>query len=98
AIGIGVAWLTRWALCATEDGFTQIGITLLVPYIGWVIAESVHASAVLACVGWVVSPSVFQRRRGADNQITGPRGVGSFDLYPERSDIHSDRFSAGRVA
>lgn len=50
AIGIGVAWLTRWALCATEDGFTQIGITLLAPYIGWVIAESVHASAVLACV------------------------------------------------
>ena len=50
AIGIGVAWLTRWALCVTEDGFTQIGITLLAPYIAWVIGESVHASAVLACV------------------------------------------------
>ena len=50
AIGIGVAWLTRWALCATEDGFTQIGITLLSPYIAWVFAESMHASAVLACV------------------------------------------------
>lgn len=49
-IGIGVAWVTRWALCATEDGFTQIGITLLAPYIAWVLAESVHASAVLACV------------------------------------------------
>ncbi|MDP9179641.1 MAG: Na+/H+ antiporter [Gemmatimonadota bacterium] len=50
AIGIGIAWLTRWALCATEDGFTQTGITLLAPYIAWVFAESVHASAVLACV------------------------------------------------
>ncbi len=50
AIGIGVAWLTRWALCATEDGFTQTGITLLAPYIAWVFAETVHASAVLACV------------------------------------------------
>jgi len=50
AIGIGAAWITRWALCATEDGYTQIGVTLLVPYIAWVIAESVHASAVLACV------------------------------------------------
>lgn len=50
AVGIGVAWLTRWALCVTEDGFTQIGITLLAPYIAWVLAESVHASAVLACV------------------------------------------------
>ncbi len=49
-IGISVAWLTRWALCATEDGFTQIGVTLLAPYIAWVIGESVHASAVLACV------------------------------------------------
>ncbi len=49
-IGIGVAWLTRWALCATEDAFTQIGVTLLAPYIAWVIGESVHASAVLACV------------------------------------------------
>jgi len=50
AIGIGVAWVTRWALCATEDGFAQIGITLLAPYSAWVVAESVHASAVLACV------------------------------------------------
>lgn len=49
-IGIGVAWLTRWALCVTEDGFTQIGVTLLAPYIAWVCGESVHASAVLACV------------------------------------------------
>jgi CPA1 family monovalent cation:H+ antiporter len=28
----------------------QIGITLLAPYIAWVLGESVHASAVLACV------------------------------------------------
>ena len=50
AIGLAAAWISRWALCATEDGYTQIGVTLLVPYIAWVIAESVHASAVLACV------------------------------------------------
>ena len=50
AIGIGVAKLSRWALCVTVDSLTQIGITLLSPYIAWVLAESVHASAVLACV------------------------------------------------
>src|SRR5207249_8717598 len=50
AIGIGVAMLTRWALCATEDSFTQIAITLLGPYVAWVLGESAHASAVLACV------------------------------------------------
>ncbi len=50
AIGIGVAMLTRWALCSTDDGLIHIGITLLAPYIAWVLGESVHASAVLACV------------------------------------------------
>jgi len=49
AIGIGVAKLSRWALCVTVDARTQVGITLLSPYIAWVFAESVHASAVLAC-------------------------------------------------
>lgn len=49
-IGIGVAWITRWTLCAMEDGFSQIGVTLLAPYIAWVCGELVHASAVLACV------------------------------------------------
>jgi CPA1 family monovalent cation:H+ antiporter len=49
-IGIGVAWIARWALSATEDGFTQIGVTLLAPYIAWVCGELVDASAVLACV------------------------------------------------
>jgi len=50
AIGIAVAMLTRWALCATEDSFTQVSITLLGPYVAWVLGELAHASAVLACV------------------------------------------------
>lgn len=50
AIGLAVGLATRWALCATEDSFTQIAITLLAPYIAWVLGESTHASAVLACV------------------------------------------------
>lgn len=50
AIGIAVGVLARWALCATSDGLIQISITLLAPYIAWVLAESLHASAVLACV------------------------------------------------
>lgn len=49
-IGICVAFLARRALRATADGFTQIGITLLAPYLAWVLGETVHASAVLACV------------------------------------------------
>jgi monovalent cation/hydrogen antiporter len=50
AIGIGVGMVMRWALRVTEDSFTEIAITLLAPYIAWVLGELVHASAVLACV------------------------------------------------
>lgn len=49
-IGIGVAILTRWALSATEDSFTQVAITLLVPYVAWVLGELAQASSVFACV------------------------------------------------
>lgn len=34
----------------TADNLAHILITLLAPYVAWVLAESVHASAVLACV------------------------------------------------
>jgi CPA1 family monovalent cation:H+ antiporter len=34
----------------TDDSFSEIAITLLAPYAAWVLAERVHASAVLACV------------------------------------------------
>lgn len=49
-LGIAVSMATRWAICATEDSFTQIAITLLAPYVAWVLGELTHASAVLACV------------------------------------------------
>ena len=50
AIGLAVGIATRWALCATQDTFTEIAITLLAPYVAWVLGEQAHASAVLACV------------------------------------------------
>jgi Na+/H+ antiporter len=50
ALGLGVGLVARWALCATEDSFTQTAITLLAPYVAWVLGELTEASAVLACV------------------------------------------------
>ena len=98
-IGIGVAMLTRWALCATDDGLIHIGITLLAPYIAWVLGESVHASAVLACVaGGLLSPTVFQRRGGPSHTHSGARGVGLAHLYPERCDLHPHRSSTRAAA
>lgn len=50
AVGLLVGIITRWALCATADTFTEIAITLLAPYVAWVLGELAQASAVLACV------------------------------------------------
>jgi CPA1 family monovalent cation:H+ antiporter len=50
AIGLAVGMVTRWALCITQDTFTEIAITLLAPYVAWVLGEQAHVSAVLACV------------------------------------------------
>lgn len=50
AVGVIVSVVSCWVLRLTEDSFSEIAITLLVPYIAWVLAEQAHASAVLACV------------------------------------------------
>jgi CPA1 family monovalent cation:H+ antiporter len=50
AAGLAVGAMARWTLGLTSDSFTEIAITLLAPYIAWVLAEQVHASGVLACV------------------------------------------------
>jgi len=50
AAGLLVAALARRALLWTRDSFSQIAITLLCPYVAWILAEQFHASGVLACV------------------------------------------------
>jgi Na+/H+ antiporter len=50
ALGFAIGIATRWVLRLTEDSFSEIAITLLAPYIAWVLAERVLASGVLACV------------------------------------------------
>lgn len=49
-IGLAVSWLIIWALARTKDALAEVLATLAGPYIAWVVAESLHVSAVLACV------------------------------------------------
>jgi len=49
-IGLLVGVVARWALKLMKDSFSEIAVTLLSPYIAWVLAEQAHASGVLACV------------------------------------------------
>ena len=49
-LGLIVGAATRRVLRMTEDSFVESALTLLAPYVAWVLAETVHASGVLACV------------------------------------------------
>jgi Na+/H+ antiporter len=49
-IGLLVGWLIIAALKRTRDSLAEVLATLAGPYLAWVAAETVHVSAVLACV------------------------------------------------
>jgi monovalent cation/hydrogen antiporter len=49
-IGLLVAWLIVRALRYTKDPIAEALLTLAGPYVAWTAAESLHVSAVLACV------------------------------------------------
>src|SRR5688572_4746764 len=50
AIGLLVGWLIIRAAKVTRDPLAESLLTLAGPYIAWVAAETIHVSAVLACV------------------------------------------------
>src|SRR6478609_6221973 len=49
-IGLLLGWLVVWAVCLTKDPLAETLLTLAGPYVAWLTAESLHVSAVLACV------------------------------------------------
>lgn len=49
-IGLLVGWLIIAATRLTQDALAETLLTIVGPYIAWLSAESLHVSAVLACV------------------------------------------------
>ncbi len=49
-IGLFVGWLLVEAMRRTRDPLAEVLLSLTGPYVAWVVAESLHVSAVLACV------------------------------------------------
>jgi len=49
-IGLLVGWIAIWAMCLTKDALAETLLTLAAPYVAWLTAETLHVSAVLACV------------------------------------------------
>ena len=77
-IGILVSMVGRWALSMARDSFTEIAITLLAPYVAWVLGELTHASAVLACVAGGLH--VRQHFSAAVSPVTRLQGRAVWDL------------------
>ena len=49
-VGLFVAWLAIRAAHLTKDALADTLLTLVAPYVAWIAGESLHVSAVLACV------------------------------------------------
>jgi len=49
-VGVLVGWLIVRAARKTKDSLAEALLTIAGPYIAWIAAESLHVSAVLACV------------------------------------------------
>ena len=49
-VGLLVAWLIIRAARTTKDPLAEALMTLAAPYVAWLTAETLHVSAVLACV------------------------------------------------
>jgi monovalent cation/hydrogen antiporter len=49
-VGMAVGWCIVQALKWTREALAETLLTIAAPYLAWVVAESIHVSAVLACV------------------------------------------------
>jgi CPA1 family monovalent cation:H+ antiporter len=49
-VGLLVAWLIIRIVRSTKDALAETLLTLAAPYVAWLTAETLHVSAVLACV------------------------------------------------
>jgi monovalent cation/hydrogen antiporter len=49
-IGVAVGWCVVQVVRWTKDSMAETLLTIAAPYLAWVAAESIHVSAVLACV------------------------------------------------
>jgi Na+/H+ antiporter len=49
-IGLVVSWVIIQGLKRSKDSLAEVTATIAGPYIAWVAAETIHVSAVLACV------------------------------------------------
>nr|WP_202500980.1 Na+/H+ antiporter [Streptomyces sp. SID5785] len=78
AVGFGLAWAANKLMDYLGDATLQVGLTLLVPYASYVLAEELHGSGVLA----VVTTAMFMVEHAfdADDVMTRLTGRAFWDV------------------
>ena len=78
AVGVALGWAANKLMDFLEDATLQIGLTLLVPYASYVMAEELHGSGVLA----VLTTALFlaEYALGADDVLTRLAGHTVWDV------------------
>jgi monovalent cation/hydrogen antiporter len=75
AIGLALGWLSNKLMSLLGDATLQIGLTLLVPFVSYVLAEELHGSGVLA----VLTTALFLAEHAADaDDVMGRLAGNSF--------------------
>ncbi|MEV0741569.1 Na+/H+ antiporter [Streptomyces sp. NPDC050549] len=78
AVGLALGWAANKLMSALDDATLQIGLTLLVPYASYVLADELHGSGVLA----VLTTALFlaEYALGADDVLTRLAGATVWDV------------------
>lgn len=73
AVGLGLGWAANKLMSVLDDATLQIGLTLLVPFASYVLADELHGSGVLA----VLTTALFlaEYAVGADDVLTRLAGA-----------------------
>ncbi|MBP0460032.1 Na+/H+ antiporter [Streptomyces montanisoli] len=75
AVGLGLGWLSNKLMSLLGDATLQIGLTLLVPFVSYVLADELHGSGVLA----VLTVALFLAEHTADaDDVMGRLAGNSF--------------------
>ena len=69
AVGLGVGWVIAMVQTPMQDVQLQILVTLVTPYVSYLLGESVHASGILA----VVTTGIFIGRRASVDLTSSAR-------------------------
>jgi CPA1 family monovalent cation:H+ antiporter len=78
AVGLALGWAANKLMSVLDDATLQIGLTLLVPFASYVLADELHGSGVLA----VLTTALFlaEYALGADDVLTRLAGATVWDV------------------